>query len=167
MSQPKSRSNRKKGQALAEMAVMVPFLVICMMGMLDLGRAFYYQIAITNAVREAARYAATPQYLGLNPSCSTVPPAPGANCPSPSDANIRDRARQELNGIVISMPDSNIQVAPNESGRVDDFNFATPVSSYPITVTGTYQFSFITPIIGDLIGNPLTIKSSATMRTEY
>jgi hypothetical protein len=167
MSQVKSRSSRKKGQALAEMAVMVPFLVICMMGMLDLGRAFYYQIAITNAVREAARYAVTPQYLGLNPICSTVPPAPGANCPSPSDASVRDRARQELNGIVISMPDSNIQIVPDESGRVGDYNTATPVSSYPITVTGTYQFNFITPIIGDLIGNPLTIRSSATMRAEY
>ena len=37
---------------------MVPFLVISMMGMLDLGRAFYYQISLTNAVREGARYAA-------------------------------------------------------------------------------------------------------------
>jgi len=167
MSQLKSRSNRKKGQALAEMAVMVPFLVICMMGMLDLGRAFYYQIAITNAVREAARYAATPQYLGLNPSCSNVPPVPGANCPAPGDGNIRARVRQELAGIAISEPDSNIQVSPDQDGRVANYNYATPTSSYPITVTATYQFNFITPIIGDLIGNPLTIKSSAVMRAEY
>jgi len=67
---------RKRAQALAEMAVMVPFLVIGMMGMLDLGRAFYYQISITNAVREGARYAASPYYMGLNPICATIPPAP-------------------------------------------------------------------------------------------
>ena len=146
---------------------MVPFLVICMMGMLDLGRAFYYQIAITNAVREGARYAVTPQYLGLNPSCSNVPPVPGANCPAPGDGNIRARVRQELAGIAISEPDSNIQVSPDQDGRVANYNYATPTSSYPITVTATYQFNFITPIIGDLIGNPLTIKSSAVMRAEY
>ena len=63
MRQTHSGSRGKRAQALAEMAVMVPFLVIGMMGMLDLGRAFYYQIAITNAVREGARYAATPFYV--------------------------------------------------------------------------------------------------------
>jgi len=169
MSQIKSRSRRKKGQALAEMAVMAPFLVICIMGMLDLGRAFYYQIAITNAVREGARYAAQPHYYGLNPICATIPPAPdpGANCPAPGDQAIRDRVRQELAGTNITMPDANIQVNPDQAGRVTNLIGATPTSQYEVDVTATYQFSFITPIIGDLIGNPLTLKSSASMRTEY
>ena len=70
-----SSLRKRRGQALAEMAVMVPFLVIGMMGMLDLGRAFYYQIALTNAVREAARYGALPYYTGLTPACQNVPPA--------------------------------------------------------------------------------------------
>ena len=48
-----------------------------------------------------------------------------------------------------------------------NYNGATPNSQYELTVTASYQFNFITPIIGDLIGNPLTIKSSAEMRTEY
>jgi len=107
MNQTHSRSRRKRGQALAEMAVMVPFLVIGMMGMLDLGRAFYYQIAITNAVREGARFAVQPYYLGLNPSCATIPPAL------------------------------------------------------------SFRFYFITPIIGSLIGDPLTINTSAVFRADY
>ena len=169
MIQINSRSRRKKGQALAEMAVMAPFLVICIMGMLDLGRAFYYQIAITNAVREGARYAAQPFYYGLNPSCATIPPAasPGANCPAPGDQAIRDRVRQELAGTNITMPDANITVNPDQAGRVTNLNGATLTSQYEVDVSATYQFSFITPIIGDLIGNPLTLKSSASMRTEY
>src|SRR2546421_9279133 len=85
MNQTHSGSRGKRAQALAEMAVMVPFLVIGMMGMLDLGRAFYYQIAITNAVREGARYAATPFYLGLNPSCAGSGQPPGSNCPTPDN----------------------------------------------------------------------------------
>ena len=71
---------RSRGQALAEMAVMVPFLVIGMMGFLDLGRAFYFQIALTNAIREAARYAALPNYYGLNPGCNAMPPATSRPC---------------------------------------------------------------------------------------
>jgi hypothetical protein len=148
---------------------MVPFLVICMMGMLDLGRAFYYQIAITNAVREGARYAITPQYLGLNPSCTATPPAPdpGSNCASPGDAQIRARVQQELAGVSIVLPSSDILINPDQTGRVNNVIGPSPQSSYQIQVSASYQFNFITPVIGDLIGNPLTIRSSAVMRAEY
>src|SRR5205807_5952099 len=103
MTQRHSRSRGKRAQALAEMAVMVPFLVIGMMGMLDLGRAFYYQIAITNAVREGARYAVQPYYLGLNPSCATPPQNPGGNCQTTSDGLIEQHVLDELNGTGINM----------------------------------------------------------------
>src|SRR5206468_11292026 len=102
MMQRHSRSRGKRAQALAEMAVMVPFLVIGMMGMLDLGRAFYYQIAITNAVREGARYAAEPYYFGLNTSCANVQPpsTQGANCVTAGVPTIKERVNRELSGTV-------------------------------------------------------------------
>jgi len=160
---------RKRAQALAEMAVMVPFLVIGMMGMLDLGRAFYYQISITNAVREGARYAVQPYYLGLNPSCATIPPAPnpGSNCVSPGDDAIATHVQNELAGSNIMIPASDIHVSPDQGTRVTYFNGATPTSQYPVTVSASFKFNFITPIIGALIGNPLTINTSAVFRAEY
>ena len=101
------------------MAVIVPFLVIGMMGMLDLGRAFYYQISITNAVREGARYAVQPYYLGLNPSCATIPPAPnpGSNCVSPGDDAITTHVQNELAGSNIAIPASDIHVTPDQGTR--------------------------------------------------
>ncbi len=164
-----SHLRRKGGQALAEMAVMVPFLVIGMMGMLDLGRAFYYQISITNAVREGARYGVQPYYLGLNPSCATIPPAPnpGSNCVSPGDAAIQTHVQNELAGGGITIPASDIHVSPDQGTRVSYFNGATPTSQYPVTVSASFKFNFITPIIGSLIGNPLTINTSAVFRSEY
>jgi TadE-like protein len=151
------------------MAVMVPFLVIGMMGMLDLGRAFYYQIAITNAVREGARYAVTPNFLGLAPSCNAIPPAPnpGPNCVSPGDDAIKARINQELQGTGIQIPDPQMSVSPDQATRVAYFNGATPQSQYPITVSASYQFTFITPIIGSLIGNPLVLNTSTVFRAEY
>jgi len=149
------------------MAVMVPFLVIGMMGMLDLGRAFYYQISLVNAVREAARYGALPFYTGLTPACTSVPPAPaspGSSCPVPSDAVIGTRLSQELTGT--GFGPTTVQVLPNQDQRVKDCG-TTGSCQYAITVSATYQFHFITPIIGDLIGNPLTLKTSAQFRTEY
>ena len=132
---------RSRGQALAEMAVMVPFLVIGMMGFLDLGRAFYFQIALTNAVREAARYAALPNYYGLNPGRNAMPPA--------------------------TSPD--FQIAPSASGpsgRVATCGTSGTCLT-AVTVSAQYQFHFITPIIGSLIGDPLRLNTSATFRTEY
>jgi hypothetical protein len=151
------------------MAVMVPFLVIGMMGMLDLGRAFYYQISLTNAVREAARYGALPYYTGLTPACSSIPPStagPGAFCPVPGDQKIKDRLAQELTGTGFIVDPTKIKVWPAEGTRVQDCG-TTGSCQYAITVTATYQFNFITPIIGDLIGNPLTLKTSSQFRTEY
>ena len=169
MIQPHSRSRRKRAQALAEMAVMVPFLVIGMMGMLDLGRAFYYQISLTNAVREAARYGAAPYYTGLTPACNAIPPSvtgPGTNCPVPGDQKIKDRLAQELSGTGFVVDPTKIDIQPNEGQRVTDCG-TSGACQYAIKVTATYQFTFITPIIGDLIGNPLTLKTSALFRTEY
>jgi TadE-like protein len=158
---------KKRAQALAEMAVMVPFLVIGMMGMLDLGRAFYYQISLTNAVREAARYGALPYYTGLTPACN-IPsaPTPGPNCPVPGDDAIRTRLAQELTGTGFVVDPAKIQVLPAQGQRVSDCG-TTGSCQYALTVTATYQFNFITPIIGDLIGNPLTLKTSSIFRTEY
>jgi Flp pilus assembly protein TadG len=49
--------NRRKGQALVEFALALPLLVLILVGVLDLGRAFYALIAVHNAAREGARYA--------------------------------------------------------------------------------------------------------------
>jgi Flp pilus assembly protein TadG len=48
-------SYSKKGQAIVETALLLPILMLLVMGSADLGRVFYYSIAVTNAVREAAR----------------------------------------------------------------------------------------------------------------
>jgi hypothetical protein len=162
-------TRRRSGQALAEMAVMVPFLVIAMMGFLDLGRALYYQISLTNAVREAARYAASPYYRGLAVSCNTIPPAPdpGSNCPIPGDPAIKSRLAQELQGTGFTVDPNNIQITPDQGSRVSSCGNGGASCQYAVTVTATYKFSFITPIISNLIGNPLALRTSSVFRTEY
>jgi hypothetical protein len=149
------------------MAVMVPFLVIAMMGFLDMGRALYYQIALTNAVREAARYGAEPAYLGINTYC-TSGPVPGTSCPVPLDAKICTYVGKELDGTGFTVScGPNILVSPPQDTRVSAFNGATGAYRDSLTVTGSYKFTFITPIIGTLFGGSITIRSAATMRAEY
>ena len=162
-----NKQRRKRGQALAEMAVMVPFLVIGMMGFLDLGRAFYYQISLTNAVREGARYAAQNAYFGLDAGCVTAGTL-GPNCPVPSDDSVCARVQQELNGAGFNVTcPTDVTITPNQTGRFMNYTGAPQQSQYQVTVSGVYRFHFITPIIGSLIGDPLTLRSAAEMRTDY
>lgn len=148
---------------------MVPFLVIGMMGFLDLGRAFYYQIALTNAVREGARYGTQNAYYGLNAFCATPPTTPGANCPVPTDASIVNRVNQELTGTGFSVQPGNVTISPDQNGRVSDWLGldGQTTTQYPIKVSASYQFTFITPMIGSLFGGSITLQTSAEMRTDY
>ena len=47
----------ERGSNLVEFALVAPVLVFLLIGIADVGRAFYDYISITNAVREGARYA--------------------------------------------------------------------------------------------------------------
>src|SRR5881227_4128209 len=47
--------SRCRGQAIVETALLLPILMLLVMGTADLGRVFYYSIAVTNAARDAAR----------------------------------------------------------------------------------------------------------------
>lgn len=52
---PLDRRRRRSGQSLVEFALVVPIIVLLFAGIVDLGRAFYYQIGVTDAAREGAR----------------------------------------------------------------------------------------------------------------
>lgn len=47
---------RGNGQSLVEFAMILPLMVLVIAGIVDLGRAFYASITISNAAREGARY---------------------------------------------------------------------------------------------------------------
>lgn len=44
----------RAGQGLVEMALVLPFLLMMLLGTVDLGRAFYYSIGVSNAAGAAA-----------------------------------------------------------------------------------------------------------------
>ena len=50
------RNRKQKGQSLVEFAMVVPFLLLVVVGTIELGRAYYYYNTLSKAVREGARY---------------------------------------------------------------------------------------------------------------
>src|SRR5690349_16800298 len=82
------RAQKKEwGQALVEMAITAPVLILILSGLLDLGRVYYTFIALEEAAAEAALY------LAIEPSCqdSTDPDTgvTGNPCADPNNALYR------------------------------------------------------------------------------
>lgn len=63
--------------------------------------------------------------------------------------------RVEAHAVALDPTELTINVDPAGGQRGD-----------PLTVTVTYDFYAITPLIGQIIGNPMTLRSSATMIIE-
>lgn len=52
------KKTSQKGQSLVEVALAMPILILILAGILDLGRAYYTFIALSDAAAEGAAYAA-------------------------------------------------------------------------------------------------------------
>jgi Flp pilus assembly protein TadG len=74
------------GQSLVEIALALPLLLLVLLGLADLGRAFYYTTAIASAAREGAAYvaaASAPDQATLTAkACAATGFAPAGNCGS-------------------------------------------------------------------------------------
>ena len=46
----------RRGQSLVELALMLPLITLILLGAVDLGRAFYSYVELTNAVKQGAAY---------------------------------------------------------------------------------------------------------------
>ncbi len=132
---------RERGQSLTEMALLLPVLVMLVIGAIDLGRAYFAYVGITNAAREGARAGMdnpTPTYFG---DCATV-------------RTIRYAVCQELNGsgIVIANPGTDITIECSAVASPDSYssgNCSNPQAGGRIRVMVQYNFNFIsTQVIG-------------------
>jgi hypothetical protein len=126
------------------------FLGLLLAAVVDLGRAYFTAVVVTNMAGEGAAYAAlNPEKdLGLvGTACSTNPVLP--------NKNIQDRARRVAaeRGLIIREPDqADISVTPTCPSRC---------AGTPITVKVTYRLTdlFLPSILGI---KSLTISKSAS-----
>ncbi len=105
----------ERGQQALEFALVLPVLVLVVLGVLDLARAFFAAITITNAARVGARY--------------------GLAYPTQTD-DIIEATRTEADDSGIDLRDTTIANIGVDCG--------TCASGEAITVTVTYTFTLIT-----------------------
>jgi Flp pilus assembly protein TadG len=113
------------GQSLVEVALALPLLLLILLGVADLGRAFYYTTAVASAARQGAAYVATvaspdPATLkhkacaatGFDPSgdcgaaltaTDVTSPGPGCDGPTPGTVAVRvTYALQLISGYLVN-----------------------------------------------------------------
>jgi Flp pilus assembly protein TadG len=136
----------RHGQSMVEFALILPLMVLVVVGIFELGRAFFAYIDIANSAREAVRmYTFTPDDTTLYEITSTVRTELG-------NSTVVDPAK--ITGIVVDCgTDYTITVT------------ATPIldtcpHEEPVRVTVTYEHDLI---LGAFFSQPLTIRRSAEM----
>jgi Flp pilus assembly protein TadG len=122
------RVRRSRGQALVELAVTLPFLLLLLLAAVDFGRLFYVYVGVENAAREGAAYGA------YHPTWWA---ASGPNAHA-NPANITYVARQELGG------DSSLTVTVSCATACAP---TTNVAGNTIVVSVSRPFSLLVPFI--------------------
>lgn len=109
----------------------MPLFVMVLFGIVILGIGIFYQQQITNAAREAARYAALHSATAQCPTVSRLPPV-SAYRPQTYDPNCDAPAagwpRMTVAGrsAVFGLPTGNVRIAACWSGYVDGVNYDAP-----------------------------------------
>ena len=148
----------QSGQGIAEFALVFPIIVLLFFGVLDVGRAVYAYTSIGNAAREGARVAAVNQ---LDPG----PGHTGCNEDTPIEdlSNPRwwPKSCAATAAVSLGLTPANVTVsyAPPPGTTLICTSGSLHVNCIA-TVTVTYTWSAITPVIGGFIG-PLNLSSTS------
>jgi hypothetical protein len=131
---PRSERKTGQGQSLIEFALLLPLLILIVFGTVDLGRAFFVSITLSNAAREGARYAVL-NYTETDWVLKS-----------------RQRAADEGLGSGLALTIDNISVICPSTGTCSRGN--------PIKVTASYDFVLVMDFI---LPSPIALNRSVEM----
>jgi Flp pilus assembly protein TadG len=164
---------RCRGQAIVETALLLPILMLLVMGSADLGRVFYYSIAVTNAVREAARQGTYYDPLtNANPYTTYDQVMAATRSEVPSDVTLNWPSSSPSHCLTGSPSSWRVYypTQPN-TGYVfvcfDGQESPAPASAVQtVQVTILYNFAPVTPM-ADVVGAGMVqVQASTTMRVQ-
>ena len=161
----------QKGQAITEFALILPFLLLLIGGIVDFGLAFFIGQMTENAAREGARVGAT-----IRPAAGTTtfPTAEETSCQVDTDCG--SSTSTIMLAAKDALPASNLF---NGFTITSTFNAASSATAsdaaVEVVVQGTYNWFLIGPLLNStlpLVGghsfvSNLSLSRAATMRWEW
>jgi Flp pilus assembly protein TadG len=139
--------SRERGSAMVEAAISIPLLLVLMVGIFEVGRAYETWQVLTNAAREGARMSVTPSSV---------------------EATTTALIRQYMADG--QLPESATASVVVDKGASINVN-GTAVSASAVTVDYPFEFIMLQPVVrlvapGATVGGPLTMRATSIMRNE-
>ena len=139
-------ANSELGQSLVELALVLPVILLLLLGIMEGGRIFSSYLELQNAAREGARHAAV--------SCTTMLVA-DEQVPAWATSVLTPWLESRL----VSLNPGSLTV---ELSRMSDADG----SEVWVELDLKYSLEVVTPVISDITGNPLNLRSRMVMRGE-
>ena len=159
----RSRGRRsRRGQAIAELAIIAPILLILLAAAVDLGRLFYSQITMANAAREGALAASQDPsnfepgqdcVYNANPLLDHGPAKNRVMC-AITNESIQSSVVIKASGVTMSC--DGVVVAT----KADAANCGRTLS-HSVTIALVGQFTLVTPLLSVFTGSQTIALSSA------
>ena len=156
-----TRRRNEDGVALAELALVLLPLCLVVFGAVDVGRAFIELDQLHNAAQAGALFARS----------FPADVVSGTNCADPKNIDYQVANEQNPNGTssltslgyTVSVYDMTTSTPiPNACG--DDQTPATSVASGDtVQVTVSTPFKLVTPLIGSIVGNNITLHGTSAI----
>ncbi|HZQ09032.1 MAG TPA: TadE/TadG family type IV pilus assembly protein [Anaerolineae bacterium] len=145
------QANREEGQSLVELGIGVPFLVILVIALIEMGIVFSVYISLINAAREGAEFASKyPQITDANHANDSYNPDGASSC-TPSCPTITE---EFYSRVTNEITDPTEPLKGQEGQRlIEDGNMDPPTAvvgpngitpGSPITVTVVYSLQTFT-----------------------
>lgn len=147
-----ARAGGRPAQALVEFALIVTVLTVLVTGVVDFGRAYYFDVMVAGSALEGARAAAEGA-----PDIDTT-----AN--SVTYPGVLTRTRNTAGPGLGSQLTVNVNPSPNLRANVAGVGSCSPTTCIWTTVTVSYTFAKITPWMAALTGPTTTITRRVTQR---
>jgi len=175
-----SPSRSQLGQSLVEFAISSIVLLLLMMGLLDLSRAFYYSVNLQGAAREGARHGAwfntasrANNYLddadimqavnqSLNGAGITATQITNAGCLTPTDSNSFNNKPYSASAFPTTSQTAWVYICytPPSGAPVGAKGSAPTDNSWrlgDVNVAVLMNFQLITPLIQGMFGNGINL----------
>ncbi|PKM44519.1 MAG: pilus assembly protein TadG [Firmicutes bacterium HGW-Firmicutes-8] len=126
----------EQGQAIVEMALVLPILLMLIFGIVEFGRILNTYMIVTDLSREGARKGAV----------------------GGTDGEIGATVRNNAAAADLEQDDVSVNIVPAAASKRSRGTSVEVQVSYPVDI--------IAPVIGTIIGDPYVVTSQTTMRVE-
>ncbi len=135
-----------------ELALVLPFFLALVMGIIEFGRVLYFKQVITNAARESSRASATGFESYILAAKRVLNPA-GIPTPSPTCSSIPSEGSASICLTIVTIPVGSASTQAHQVSLAYNAAYITPLGG------------LLDLIVGDAgLGSSITLTSSAVMR---